>query len=990
MPGTIVTPILVGRNREMVILDRLLKTTQDGIGGCVLLTGEAGIGKSRLATELREHAISAHFWVMQGYCSELDVTFPYAPWIDALRAFLAPKSVIEVEEVVGPFSSELVKLLPELSLLLPPIQPAPPLDPAAEKHRLFETLVRFAVSLAAAHPLLIVLEDLHWSDEQSLEFLHFFTRRTAAAPILILGTHRKEELFPRLAYHLSELNRERLVVEIPLAPLARPDVSQMIQAILRTENPISPDWLDLLMPLTEGNPFVIEEMTKSLVQTEARPGPWDPFQIPRSLQQTVQHRIEELTESARTILSLASVIGERFEFELLQKVTAEEEPSLLQILKELISAQLIVELTAEQYAFRHTLTREVVYAALMLRERKAMHQMIGETMEQFAGPQAELPAAPLAYHFYRAGEWHKALKYSQRAGEKAQALYAPREALAHFTHALEAAQQLSLAPRGSSLRGRAQAYEVLGEFDRARADYEAALKMASQGTNRIDKWQSLIDLGFMWQSRDLERAGEYYQRALELARKLDDQSILAQTLNRVGNWYFNRGQALQALPYHQEALALFQERGDRRGMAHTMDLLGIVSYQLGEVIQGADYLEQAVPMLHELDDRQGLVNALTNLTVRVLLDTEVLGEINYLQLTNLSDEALQIARGCHWYQGEVLALMQGAICLEKAGAYGQALERLTQAQSLAEESRNRESFARLHLIFGQIFSGLLAMTEAKQHFETGLTYLQELGSGLLILAAKGQLAEVAVWQSDFAHAHTLLADLLPAEYPEDQEQDPLRRCWSAYAELELAQGNPRRALGIVDRLLAATPNLAEYGLHAVPRLSRLRGQALAALGRMEDAEAELQGTLPVARKHGQHPLLWRLHTDLGKLYRTMGRRDDAEREFALARTIIQDLANSLPVGLLRDNFLKQALAIIPDIPVLTPRQITNKGFGGLTAREREIAVLIAQGKSNREIADKLVISETTVERHIANIFSKLGFNSRTQIAVWSVEKGLGK
>jgi DNA-binding CsgD family transcriptional regulator len=334
--------------------------------------------------------------------------------------------------------------------------------------------------------------------------------------------------------------------------------------------------------------------------------------------------------------------------------------------------------------------------------------------------------------------------------------------------------------------------------------------------------------------------------------------------------------------------------------------------------------------------------------------------------------------------------MQGAISLKQAGEYGQALERLARARSIAEESRNRESFARLHLIYGQIFCELIALTEAKQHFETGLAYLQELGSGLLILAAKVLLARVAVWQSDIARAHALLAELLPGKYPEGQEQVLLRSCWCVYAELELAQGNPHRALDIIDRLLAATPNLAEYGPHAVPRLSRLRSQALAALGRMEEAEAELHGTLPVALQHGQRPLLWWLHADLGKLYRAMGRRDDAKPEFASARTIIQDLGNNVPEGALRDHFLKQALAIIPAAPVMTPRQIAKKEFGGLTARERETAVLIAQGKSNREIADELVISETTVERHIANIFSKLGFNSRTQIAIWTVEKGLGK
>jgi DNA-binding NarL/FixJ family response regulator len=159
---------------------------------------------------------------------------------------------------------------------------------------------------------------------------------------------------------------------------------------------------------------------------------------------------------------------------------------------------------------------------------------------------------------------------------------------------------------------------------------------------------------------------------------------------------------------------------------------------------------------------------------------------------------------------------------------------------------------------------------------------------------------------------------------------------------------------------------------------------------MDEAESELQGTLPVARAQGQHPLLWRLHADLGNVYRTVGRRKEAAHQFSSARAIIQDLADGVLEATLRDHFLKEALATIPAAPMLTQRQTTKKEFGGLTTREREIAILIARGKSNREIADELVISEKTAERHVANILLKLGFNSRTQIAVWALEKGLGK
>jgi DNA-binding CsgD family transcriptional regulator len=328
--------------------------------------------------------------------------------------------------------------------------------------------------------------------------------------------------------------------------------------------------------------------------------------------------------------------------------------------------------------------------------------------------------------------------------------------------------------------------------------------------------------------------------------------------------------------------------------------------------------------------------------------------------------------------------------LGQAGDYAQALEWLGRAYAIMESVPHRESFARLQQTSGQILLQLLALTRAREHLESGLALARELGSGFLTLFAIARLATAAVLQNDLVRAKQLLDASLPAEYPEGRLSIHMRRLWGGRAELELAQDNPGRALEIVERLLASTVNLAQQGPHAVPYLSRLRALALAGLGQMEDAEAELQGTLPVASRQGQRSMLWPLHADLGQVYDAMGRRDEAEREFSSARTIIRDLANNVPEGALRVNFLKQAMATLPAAPTLTPRQSAKKEFGGLTARERQIAALIARGKSNREIAEELVISETTAERHVANILSKLGFNSRTQIALWAVEKGLGR
>jgi DNA-binding NarL/FixJ family response regulator len=985
-PARIVSPVMVGRDSELDALGQALRLAQQGAGRCIVVAGEAGIGKSRLVAELRTRAIAERWIILEGHCFEQDLSFPYAPWTDALRAFLATRTISEIRELLGSLASEFVKLLPELSLLLPGLQPNPPLDAGSEKRRLFETLARFVAQLAQSQPLLVVLEDLHWSDEQSLELMHLLARRASSLPMLFVGTYRSEDIPPRLAHHLAALDHNRLADEIRLAPLSRDGVEQMVRTTLDAAHAMIPAKLDVLVPLTEGNPFFVEELLKSLVEA----GGFDQLQVPRTIQDSVGRRVEHLPEGVRRVLSFAAVMGDQFDFGLLQTVAGQDEQSLLLILKELIAAQLIVEQSADQFAFRHALTREAVYTSLMLRERKAIHQTIGEALERLAGARTDASAAQLAYHFYQGGVWQKAMPYSQRAGEQAQALYAPREALTHFTQALDAAQNAGIPAPRISLRGRAQAYEVLGEFDHARADHEAAIESARQEENRADEWQALIDLGFLWQSRDLERAGEYYQRAVELARELGNSSILAQSLNRVGNWHLNRGRALEALPLHQEALSLFQERNDRHGVARTMDLSAIVSFRLGDVIQGTTYLEQAIPILRDVDDRQALVNTLTNLASLAQFETEVLGELNYRHLADLSKEALQIARGFHWSQGEARALIPGAMNQSQAGDYARALEWLGRANAILEAIGHRESFARLHLTSGQILIELLALTEARQRLEAGLALAQELGAGFLTLSAIARLATASVLQNDLVRAQELLDTWLPTEYPKARLTIHERSLWGGRAQLELAQGNPGRALEIIEWLLASTVNLAQHGPHAVPYLSRLRARALAALGHMQDAEAELQGTLPVASRQGQRSMLWRLHADLGNVYRAMGRRDAAERKFSSARTIIRDLANNVPEGALRNNFLKQALATLPPAPNLTPRQVAKREFGGLTAREREIAALIAQGKSNREIADELVISEPTAERHVANILSKLGFNSRTQIAVWAVEKGLGK
>jgi DNA-binding CsgD family transcriptional regulator/tetratricopeptide (TPR) repeat protein len=593
----------------------------------------------------------------------------------------------------------------------------------------------------------------------------------------------------------------------------------------------------------------------------------------------------------------------------------------------------------------------------------------------------------LAYHTYEAGEWDKALRYSHRAGEKAQALYAPRAALDQFTRALDAAQHL-----GGSLtalyRSRGQAYETVGEFDNARTDYEQALSSAIETHDIRSEWQALIDLGFFWAGNDYQRTGNYFQQALDLARQMSDPLTLGQSLNRLGNWHANVGNLSVALGSHQQALEIFQKSNDRRGLAETQDLLGMASQLNGDLVQGTVHYQNAVVLFRELDDRRGLVSSLATLALcgPTYMHDPSVSPMNLAEAIKEGDRALVIAQEIGWRSGEAYALECLINCLGPQGAYPRALELAQRALEISEEIEHNQWAIGAHFALGMLHLEMLSLLQARQHLEQAYTLAQKLGSSVWVGSVTGYLASVCVVQTDLSRAEAVLDAFLTADTPTQTQMQ--RLCWCARAELALAGGEPESALLIIDRLIASDLNLTSGAV--IPRLWKLRGEAFTTLKRPEDAERDLQAAQVTAFAQGARAWLWRIHLALGKLYLTQARRPEAEAEFTAVRNIITELTGSIQDQTLRENFLERAIILIPLLPPTSPRQVEKEAFGGLTVREREIAVLIAQGESNREIAKMLVLSERTVETHVTNILSKLGLTSRARIAVWAANKGLGK
>ncbi|MFL5652663.1 MAG: ATP-binding protein, partial [Ktedonobacteraceae bacterium] len=548
----ILCPKIIGRTPEFAALGLLVEQAKGGQGHIALIAGEAGIGKSRLVSELKALALDQGFLVVQGACFPTDLTYPYAPLLDLLRSLVASNPKASLTAAVETLARDIFPLLPEL--VPDQTTPLPRFEPQQEKHRLFAVLATFFLHLSTQSPVLLIIEDVHWSDDTSLDFLHYLARRSASQPLLLLVTYRHEEMQPELSSWLAQLDRERLAHKIRLVPLARNEVDTMLSAIFEERHTsfdmrrfLHGELLDTLYTLTEGNPFFVEETLSSLIAVGDIfyvQGFWNrksrsEVSIPQSVQDAVQRRTARVGEAARHVLTLAAVAGRHFDFALLQQLTQYDEHQLLLIMKELVSAQLVVEESADQFAFRHALTRQAIYSQLLTRERRMLHRTIAETMEQQSPVTPDLHLEDLAYHFYQARDWQKAVVYAQRAGEKALGLYAHRAAIDYFTWVLEAADHLSLSPTPALYRTRGQAYETLGEFDQAQHDYTQALDAARKMNNRAAEWQSAIDLGFLWAGRDYAQAETWFRQALILSQALDDPVLHARSLNRIGNWHLN-------------------------------------------------------------------------------------------------------------------------------------------------------------------------------------------------------------------------------------------------------------------------------------------------------------------------------------------------------------------------------------------------------------------------------------------------------------------
>ena len=968
----LVCPVLVGRSVHIEAMRRLADRARTGAGGAILLSGEAGTGKSRLAADMRDWAMDDGWRVLVAACDEADRGRPYAPIYDLLQR-------VPATDATG-VAAKLQEVGQERSQLL------------YATAGLFERL-------AADRPLLLIVEDLHWCDDASLDLLFYLARRLVRERVLLLLTYRSDETFGDLGDFLAKLDQQRLATEMSLAKLSRTEVDQMVRAIFDQPRPLRAEFLEQLYQLSEGNPFFVEEILRAMVRSGDiyfDQGIWDrkplaELHIPRSVQELMRRRREELSPVARQVLTTAAVAGRRPDFALLHRLVDLDEAQLIGALKELIGAQLLVEESADRFAFRHALIQEAAQANLLARERRAMHRVVAGVLEQQAIETGETPLADLAYHAFLGEDWAKALDYSGRAGRQALALHAPHTAVSHFNHALQSADALRQPAPVSVLLARGDAFMRLSEYDAALTDYKRALDAAKRDGDEELAWRATLGLGHLWATRDYERSGDYIADALSQARRHGVPQRLASSLNQMGNWRMNREQPFAALRDHEEALAIFAGLKDQTGLAETLDLLAITRFNCGDLIGGRSDCRRAITLWEAVDDPRGLLMSQSGLALAADFELEFDNEAVADNMP-AGRQAVETARSITWRSGEALATICLGLAEGRRGQWGAAREILQAALDAAIDIEHKEWIVDARRGLGWLHSEFLDFERAEQILLPAQDMACEINSEIWQRQTAAALATALMRQDRPDEAQAALDAVLAVDGPARTLQE--RLIWASRAELALARGQDELALEIIERLIAAAQNLAVAG-RVVPRLWWLRGEALLGLECFGEAEAALRDALVVAQAQGRLPLQWRIELALGRTLLAQRRRTDAEEAFNAARASVETLAATLPDDAcadggptLRAQFLERSATRFPPLPAASPRQTAKERYGGLTSREREVAILVAQGLSNRDIAGRLTISERTAERHVANIMLKLDFNARTQIAAWAVERGL--
>ncbi len=968
----------VGRSPELATLRQLMPWADDAGRRIVLLGGEPGAGKSRLAREFAAEAAAEGALVLYGGC-DADVRTPYGPFVEALEQLVRALQPGELRTAVGGTGGELSRLLPELRTRLDGLPEPAAADPDTERHRLHSAVTDLLAGAGGTRPVLLILEDNHWADAPTLLLLRHLARAAGHARLLILATFRDTEadVPAALAEALADLRRSDDAVRLRISGLSGDEVAEFVR---RAGGAGTPELAETFSELTEGNPFLVCELWRAVVETRMvtvaggairLSAPLADLGTPESVREVVNRRLARLEPSTAELLELAAVAGKEFELELLREAAAPAAPAFVDALEEAVRAGILEELPSRRLAYRftHELVRRALYDRLSGVHRAELHLRVGTALEATADESGRV-LADLAHHFAHAAAFGGSLPgidYNLRAARAASAALAFDEAAARLDTALE-----------------------LGiDHPEDRAD-----TLLELGTASLRAGQSIAAL-------------DAFRSAAQLARELGSAELLARAAIGFEDVCWRPGIIDAGAVELLEEAAAALERGDSPLRVQLLGGLARARDFQGEHARAASVLAEAIAMARRLDDSRGLATVLTRSywshasrswdEILAMLgeahdlgerlgDTEIRAEAigwrvpAFAGLSKLDAAEREVAR----MRG--LAERSGQPFVHHvAEQYGSALALARGRLEEAEAGALRSSE------WGELLTGRDASaTHGIQMFSVRREQgrLTELAPVLRILAAGGD--REAPWQPGLA---CLLAELdMRREAQQQLERiaadglEPYRSSlWLAsltYLADACAATGDETVAAMVYRELEPLTGLNVVIGHLVAcygAADRYLGMLAAALGDADRARRHFERALELNRRMGA--TTWLAHTayQFGRLLRSLGPGEHGRADALLAEAGALAEEVGMPALVARVRAAGTSAGVPPEaLP------------DGLSAREAQILKLVARGLSNREIGSTLFISEHTAANHIRSILRKTGCANRTDATSYAHRHGLAE
>lgn len=637
---------LVGRSAELAMLVEAY-TAMTGNGHLIVLEGEAGIGKTRLAEEFLTYVQTQGGVTLRARCYEGETNLAYGPFIEGLRAAVSQidPTGSRLTAIPAHWLSETVRLLPELASVRPGLPPSPPLDnPGAQSH-FFEGLSQVLLTLCVgAAPGVLLLDDLHWADAASLELLTYLVRRLRGRPLCFLLTWRSEGAQQaRLQQVITEARRAGLGTVLTLPRLDQASVAELIQSVPNSLSAqTTPDSLSQrLYHETEGLPFfLVEYLTVLSKNTTLTSG--DDWSMPGGVRGLLQSRLAGVSETGWQLLNTAAVIGRSFEFDTLRAASGRSDEEVVAGLEGLIEQGLVTEVGGERglsYDFSHEKLRTLVYEQTSLARRRLMHRRVAEALVSGVRSRSDLRGfreayyaglvSQIAHHYRLAGQDSEAADYFKQAGEHARALYANAEALAHFRSALALGQPDAVALHEAI----GDLHTLLGEYSAALTAYETAAALLGDEETRTRRGEESAvaapprPLAFLL-ARVEHKLGDVHHRRgeWELAESyfeaasliLQEAGLTEQSARLYADWSLtahHHNQPLRALGLAHQARELAEKSGDQQALAQVHNILGILARSQDDFDLACQHLGQSLELARVLGDSSAQIAALNNLAL---------------------------------------------------------------------------------------------------------------------------------------------------------------------------------------------------------------------------------------------------------------------------------------------------------------------------------------------------------------------------------------